>query len=79
MYFRRFSGVGRLDLKTCESNYLLGDKVTVPLAQTIELAFTNRPAKRSQMLFLAGNTNKAHCSTAILAVLDALYAIPSGI
>ena len=28
----RFSGVGRLDLKTCESNYLLGDKVTAPLA-----------------------------------------------
>ena len=31
------------------------------------------------MLFLAGNTNKALCSAAILAVLDALYAIPSGI
>ena len=29
------------------------------------------------MLFLAGNTNKALCSVAILAVLDALYAIPS--
>ena len=27
------------------------------------------------MLFLAGNTNKALCSTAILAVLDTLYAI----
>ena len=27
------------------------------------------------MLFLAGNTNKALCSAAILAVLDALYAI----
>ena len=27
------------------------------------------------MLFLAGNTNKALCSAATLAVLDALYAI----
>ena len=41
----------------------------------MELAFTNRPAKWSQMLFLAGNTNKALGSAAILAVLDALYAI----
>ena len=37
-------------------------KVTAPLVKTIELAFTSRPAKRSQMLFLAGNTNKALCS-----------------
>ena len=27
------------------------------------------------MLFLAGNTNKALCSAAILAVLDTLYAM----
>ena len=58
-----------------KSNYPSGDKVTAPLAYTIELAFTNHPAKWSQMLFLAGNTNKALCSAAILAVLDALYAI----
>ena len=31
------------------------------------------------MLFLVGNTNKALCSAAILAVLDALYAITSQI
>ena len=62
-----------------KSNYLLIDKVTAPLAKTIELAFTNRPAKRSQMLFLAGNTSKALCSAAILTVLDVLYAITSGI
>ena len=49
-----------------------------PLASTIELEFTKwRPAKRSQMLFLAGNTNKALCSAATLAVLDALDAITS--
>ena len=35
-----------------KSNYPLIDKVRAPCAQTIELAFTNRPAKRSQMLFL---------------------------
>ena len=27
MYFGRFSGIRRLDLKTCQSNYLLIDKV----------------------------------------------------
>ena len=58
-----------------KSNYPSGDKVTAPLAYTIELAFTNHPAKWSQMLFLAGNNNHALCSAAILAVLDALYAI----
>ena len=31
------------------------------------------------MLFLAGNTNKVLCSAAIPTVLDALYAVPSGI
>ena len=59
-----------------KSNYLLIDKVTAPLAKTIELAFTNRHTKRSQMLFLAGNTKKGLCSAVILAALDA---IPSGI
>ena len=60
-----------------KSNYLLIDKVRTPLAETMELAFTNQHAKRSQMLFLAGNTNKALCSAATLAVLDALDAITS--
>ena len=41
-----FSSVGRC----VKSNYLLIDKVTTPLAQTIEFAFTNRPAKLMQYL-----------------------------
>ena len=66
----RFSGVGRLDPKGLKSNYLLIDKVRALPIKTIGLAFTNRPAKRSQMLLLAGNANKAPCSAAPLSHSD---------
>ena len=47
MHFRAFSGVGRLDLKSVKSNYLLTDKVSSPLAWTIhrmQIWRTTRPS-----------------------------------
>ena len=59
-----------------KSNYLLIDKVRAPLAYTIKLAFTNRPAKRLQMHGFwrekkqnKTKQNKTLCSAATLAVL----------
>ena len=80
MYFRAFFWCREIRSKNVLKvpvNYRLIDKVRAPLAWTIELAFTNCSAKRSRMLFLAGNTNKALSFTATFAVLDSLDAITS--
>ena len=62
-----------------KSNYLLIDKVTAPCASVDNRAriYKSSGKEVSNSRFLAGNTNKALCSAATLAVLNALDAITS--
>ena len=73
---RRFSGVGRLDLKM-KSNYLLIESEGSLCLDNRACIYKSSHKEVSNARFLAGNTNKALCSAATLAILDVLDAITS--